>query len=188
MARTASKPIASTKKVVCPVRYEAAKLEGLYPVLDGVAWMDAPSATQLAQFSEADGRTVGKLLKNAEQIGLLARQDSGYVLLTPYPYDGTAEQKEHAVREALLRLPLLVSARQFLKLGDTEANALRKAATVRNIVPFDAASFAPLMSWARKLGAIDTSVLVEDVIDEAVAAKEVRHLNDETGVQQKLGK
>jgi hypothetical protein len=179
MARTASKAVASGKKAVCPVRYEAAKLEGLYPVLDGIAWMDAPSATQLAQFSGADARTVGKLLKNAEQIGLVSRQGSGYLLLAPYPYDGTAEQKRHAVRDALLRLPLLVSVRQFLKLGDTEPNALRKAATVRNIVPFDPASFAPLMDWAHKLEAIDTAALVEDVIDEAVAAKQVRHEKDE---------
>lgn len=179
VSQTASKAKAATKKAVCPVRYEAAKLEGLYPVLDGIAWMDAPSATQLAQFSGADARTVGKLLKNAEQIGLISRQGSGYVLLAPYPYDGTDEQKQHAVRDALLRVPLLISARQFLKLGDTEPNAVRKAATVRNIVPFDAASFAPLMDWAHKLEAIDTVVQVEDVIDEAVAAKEVRHQNDE---------
>jgi hypothetical protein len=141
--------------------------------------MDAPSATQLAQFSGADARTVGKLLKNAEQIGIVARHGSGYVLLAPYPFDGTAEQKRHAVREALLRLPLLVSVREFLKLGDTEPNALRKAATVRNIVPFDPASFAPLMGWAHVLQAIDNVELVEDVIDQAVAAKEVRHQRDQ---------
>jgi hypothetical protein len=178
MARTSGKARAPVKNSACPIRYEAAKLDGLYPVLDGIAWMDAPSATQLAQFSGADARTVGKLLKNAEQIGLVSRRGSGYVLLSPYPYDGTATQKQHAVRDALLRLPLLVSVRQFLKLGDDEPNALRKAATVRNIVPFDGASFAPLMEWARKLEAIETGVLVEDVIDEAVAAKEVRHQVD----------
>jgi hypothetical protein len=77
-----------------------------------------------------------------------------------------------------LRLPLLISVREFLKLGDTESNALRKAATVHNIVPFDAASFAPLMDWAHKLGAIDSVVLIEDVIDQAVLAKEVRHEKD----------
>jgi hypothetical protein len=54
--------------------------------------MDAPSASQLAQFSGADARTVGKLLKNAGQIGLISRQGSGYLLLAPYPYDGTGEQ------------------------------------------------------------------------------------------------
>lgn len=175
MARPTSKKSTSTKKAVCPIRYEAAKLEGLYPVLDGIAWMDAPSASQLAQYSGADARTVGKLLKNAEQIGIVSRQGAGYLLLVPYPYDGTVEQKQHAVKDALLRLPLLVSVRQFLKLGDAEPNALRKAATVRNIVPFDAVSFAPLMDWAHRLGAIDATVLVEDVIDEAVTAKQVRH-------------
>jgi TIR domain len=175
----AGKTRSATKKAVCPIRYEAAKLEGLYPVLDGIAWMDAPSATQLAQFSGADARTVGKLLKNAEQIGMISRQGTGYVLLVPYPYDGTEDQKQHAVKDALLRMPLLVSAREFLKLGDTEPNAIRKAATVRNIVPFEAASFAPLIDWARKLQTIDDIGLFEDVIDEAVAAKEVRHQEDQ---------
>lgn len=178
MTRTPSKAGATKKKTACPVRFESAKLEGLYPVLDGIAWMDAPSATQLAQFSGADARTVGKLLKNADQIGLVARRGAGYLLLSPYPFDGTALQKQHAVKDALLRFPLLVSVREFLKLGDTEANALRKAATVRNIIPFDPASFAPLIDWARKIGAIDTNILVEDVIDQAVAAKQMRHRDD----------
>lgn len=144
----------SRKGAACPVRYEAAKLEGLFPVLDGIAWMDAPSVNQLAQFAGADGRTVGKLLKNAEQIGLLSKQGHGYVLLAPYPYDGTEDQKRDAVRDAITRVPLLVSVRQFLMLGDEEGIALRKAATVRNIVPFDAGSLAPLMDWARKLDAL----------------------------------
>lgn len=100
------------------------------------------------------------------------------MLLAPYPYDGTDDQKQHAVRDALFRMPLLISVREFLKLGDTEPNAVRKAATVRNIVPFDAASFAPLIDWARKVRAIDTIAQVEDVIDEVVAAKEVRHQED----------
>lgn len=179
MARQPGTRGGAKAKNVCPVRYEAAKLEGLFPALDGIAWMDAPTANQLAQFSGADARTVGKLLKNAEQIGLVAKQGAGYVLLVPYPYDGTAEQKQLAVRDALLRLPLLVSVRQFLKLGDEESVALRKAATVRNIVPFDQASFAPLMEWARKLRSLESELLVEDVIDQAVAAKEVRHQADQ---------
>jgi hypothetical protein len=140
--------------------------------------MDAPSTNQLAQFAGADARTVGKLLKNAEQIGLVGKQGGGYLLLAPYPYDGTAQQKESAIRDALLRYPLLVSVRQFLKLGDEAAVALRKAATVRNIVPFDATSFAPLMEWAKRMNALETQVLVEDVLDRAVEAKEVRHKVD----------
>lgn len=178
MARESSK-VSVRKSTSCPVRYEPAKLEGLYPVLDGIAWMDAPSVNQIAQFAGADGRTVGKLLKNAEQIALVSKQGGGYVLLAPYPYDGTDEQKEDAVRDALMRLPLLVSVRQFLKLGDEEAVALRKAATVRNIVPFDAGSFAPLMEWARRLDALQTQFLVEDALDRAVEAKEARHKTDQ---------
>jgi hypothetical protein len=178
MARDPSKSGAS-KSNACPIRYEAARLEGLFPVLDGIAWMDAPSVNQLAQFAGADGRTVGKLLKNAEQIGVAAKHGDGYVLLAPYPYDGTDEQKQHAVRDALLRLPLLVSVRQFLSLGDDEANALRKAATVNRIVPFDPANFAPLMDWARRLNGLQTQLLVEDVLDQAVEAKELRHRIDQ---------
>lgn len=169
----------TSRKAVCPVRFEATKLDGLFEVLDGIAWMDAPSAGQLAQFSGADVRTVGKLLKNAEQIGIISKQGSGHVLLAPYPYDGNPEQKKDAVRDVLLRLPLLTGMRQFLKLGDDEASALRKAATVQNIVPFDAASFAPLLDWARKLNALESGIFVEDIIDKAVAEKEVRHTNDE---------
>lgn len=178
MARDSSKSAKSSKSNACPVRFEAAKLEGLFPVLDGIAWMDAPTINQLAQFSGADGRTVGKLLKNAEQIGLAAKQGDGYVLLSPYPYDGTEDQKQHAVRDALFRLQLLVSVKQFLSLGDSESSALRKAATVNNIVPFDAGSFAPLMEWARRLKALETQVHVEDVLDRAVEAKELRHQAD----------
>jgi hypothetical protein len=179
MVRQPAKKLGQAKSNRCPVRFEAAKLPGLFPVLDGIAWMDAPSVNQLAQFSGADGRTVGKLLKNAEQIGIVAKQGQGYVLLVPYPYDGTEEQKQHAVRDALLRLPLLLSVRQFLKLGDSEPVALRKAATVKNIVPFDAASFAPLLDWARALNALRTDQHVEDVLDQAVEAKEARHRKDD---------
>ena len=73
----------SYKRDTCPVRFEAAKLDGLFPVLDGIAWMDAPTTNLLAQLSGADGRTVGKLLKNAEQIGMVSKQGTGYVLLSP---------------------------------------------------------------------------------------------------------
>lgn len=161
-------------KTACPVRFESAKIEGLFPVLDGIAWMDAPTTNQLAQFSGADGRTVGKLLKNAEQVGLVSKQGAGYVLLSPYPYDGRPEQKRDAVRDVLLRYPVLVSVRQFLQLGDSEADAMRKAATVKNIIPFDHGSFAPLLDWAKQLNTLQ-QLNVEDVIDDAVAAKAVRH-------------
>ena len=64
-------------------------------------------------------------------------------------------------------------------MGDTETDALRKAATVRNIVPFDQGSFAPLLDWARRLEALQ-QLHVEDVIDQAVAAKEARHQSNST--------
>jgi len=177
MAGKPASTIKGKKGASCPVRFESTKLDGLFPVLDGIAWMDAPTTNQLAQFSGADGRTVGKLLKNAEQIGMVSRQGTGYVLLSPYPYEGTPEQKRDAVRDALSRLPLLISVRQFLQLGDNEANALRKAATVRNIVPFDHGCLAPLLDWSRQLEALQ-QLHTEDMIDQAVAAKEARHQTD----------
>ena len=94
-----AKPSTVTKgtKTEAP-RYEAAKIEGLFGVLDGIAWMDAPSTSQLAQFAGIDARTVGKLLKNAARIGLVDRSDDGFVLLTSYPYKGSVDQKRDVVR------------------------------------------------------------------------------------------
>src|SRR5262245_37481814 len=107
-------------------RFEPAKIESLFVVLDAIAWLDAPSSGEIAQFAGIDPRTAGKLLKNARQISLVDLTGESYTLVLPYPYKGSLEQKKAVVREALVRLPLLTSVRQFMALGDALAVALRK--------------------------------------------------------------
>lgn len=159
-------------------RFEPAKLDSLFVVLDAVAWLDKPTNAQVAQFAGIDPRTAGKLLKNAIQVGLIETASHTYTLALPYPYKGSKEQKEAVVREALVRLPLLTGVRQFLRLGDKVDVALRKAATVAGITPFNAAYLNPLLEWARSLGALEPSLLAEDLIDAAATNKEQRHLHD----------
>lgn len=159
-------------------RFESAKLEGLYTVLDAIAWMDAPSVGQISQFAGIDPRTAGKLLKNASQIGLLDRVGAGYVLLTSYPYEGTLDQKREVLREALVKMPLLTSIRQFLSLGETLEPAIRKAATVNRVVPYRPVDFAPLIDWAKSLEALEPGLVQEDLVRSAEAAKAERHEKD----------
>lgn len=156
-------------------RFEPAKLDSLFVVLDAIAWMDAPSSSQVAQFAGIDPRTAGKLLKNAVQIGLVDVVGAGYVLVLPYPYKGSQDQKQAVVKEALVRLPLLTSVRQFLRLGDKTEVSLRKAATVTGIAPFVPADLNPLLEWAQSLGALQPSLVAEDLVDAAESKKERRH-------------
>lgn len=157
-------------------RFEPAKLDSLFAVLDAIAWLDAPSSGQVAQFAGIDPRTAGKLLKNAVQIGLVDVVVNGYVLVLPYPYQGSQDQKQSVVKEALVRLPLLTSVRQFLRLGDKSEAALRKAATIAGISPFVPADLNPLLEWAQSLGALLPSLVAEDLVDAAETKKERRHL------------
>ena len=156
-------------------RFEPAKLDSLFVVLDAIAWLDAPSSGQVAQFAGIDPRTAGKLLKNAVQIGLVDIVGTGYVLTMPYPYKGSQDQKQAVVKEALVRLPLLTSVRQFLRLGDKTEAALRKAATVAGISPFVPGDLNPLLEWAQSLGALQPSLVAEDLVDAAENKKEQRH-------------
>jgi hypothetical protein len=156
-------------------RFEPAKLDSLFVVLDAIAWLDAPSSAQVAQFAGIDPRTAGKLLKNAVQIGLVDSIANGYVLVLPYPYKGSHDQKQAVVKEALVRLPLLTGVRQFLRLGDKTEVALRKAATVAGISPFIPADLNPLLEWAQSLGALQPSLVAEDLVDAAESKKERRH-------------
>jgi hypothetical protein len=158
-----------------PHRFEPAKLDSLFVVLDAIAWVDAPSASQVAQFAGIDPRTAGKLLKNAVQIGLVDHVSDGYVLLLPYPYRGSQEQKKAVVREALVRLPLLTGVRQFLRLGDKTDVALRKAATIAGVTPFNPTDLNPLLEWAKSLAALQPELVAEDLVDAATSQKEVRH-------------
>jgi hypothetical protein len=163
-----------------PHRFEPAKIDALFVVLDAIAWMDSPSSGQIAQYADVDPRTAGKLLKNARQIGLVEQLADGYTLVLPYPFRGSLEQKQAVVREALFRLQLLTSVRQFMGLGDTVSVALRKAATIAGITPYVESDLVPLVEWARALKALEPRMLTEDLLDTAAATKEARHKRDAT--------
>lgn len=163
------------------LRFEAVKIEPLFGVLDAVAWLDNPTIKHIAQFVDIDPRTAGKVLKNARLIGLLASPDDAvYVLAQPYPYKGTADEKRRVVREALLRLPLIRSIRQFMALGDGLEDAMRKGAVVSGEINYDKNAIAPLIAWANSVAQVlDPGVRVETLVNEAVATKEARHAEHE---------
>jgi hypothetical protein len=156
-------------------RFEPVRLDSLFIVLDAIAWLEAPSSGQVAQFAGIDPRTSGKLLKNAFQIGLTDIVNDGYILVLPYPYKGSLEQKQAVVKEALVRHPLLTSVRQFMRLGDKVDAALRKAATIAGICPFIPSDLSPLLGWAQSLSALEPSLVAEDLVDAAETKKEQRH-------------
>lgn len=161
-------------------KFSPVKLDSLFVVLDAIAWLDSPATGQVAQFAGIDPRTAGKLLKNACQIGLVDNVGDTFALVLPYPYKGSQEQKEAVVREALVRLPLLTSVRQFLKLGDRTDVAVRKAATINGLIPFNAPDVNPLLEWAQALGALEPNLIAEDLVDAAETIKELRHLDDKS--------
>lgn len=175
--KTARRPLSATSSAN---RFEPAKIDSLFAVLDAIAWLETPSNGQVSQFAGIDPRTAGKLLKNACQIGLVDSVGAGYALVLPYPYKGSKTQKEAVVKEALVRLPLLTSVRQFLKLGDKTEVALRKAATVTGISPFVPSDLNPLIEWANSLGALQPNLIAEDLVDAAENTKELRHKEDST--------
>ena len=75
----------------------------------------------------------------------------------------------------MVKLPLLTSVRQFLRLGDKIDAALRKAATIAKISPFNPADLNPLLEWAQSLGALQPNLVAEDLLDAATTTKEQRH-------------
>jgi hypothetical protein len=79
------------------------------------------------------------------------------------------------VREALVRLPLLSNVRQLLSLGNGLSDALRKAATIAGIHPYNPSALMPLIDWSRKLGVLEPGLRAEVLIDQAVQAKTRRH-------------
>ncbi len=166
----------ATKK--SPHRFEPAKIDSLFVVLDAIAWLDMPGSGEIAQFAGIDPRTAGKLLKNARQLELVEQIGEKYSLVLPYPYKGSAEQKEAVVREALVRMPLLTGVRQFTGLGDSLEDALRKSATVAGITPYIEGDLLPLVEWAKKLDALRPRMVPEELVENAEAAKAERHRTD----------
>jgi len=163
------------------IRFEAVKIDPLFEVLDAIAFLDSPDTKGIAQFADIDPRTAGKILKNARLIGLIdTPQNSTYVLTQPYPYKGTREEKISVVREALLRLPIIRNIRQFMGLGDDLQAAMRKAAIVVGEKVYDKSAIAPLITWANSVAQVlDLGVRVENLVNQAVTAKEERRVKYE---------
>lgn len=175
-----SKQRATNNKKKPELRFEPVKIDPLFEVLDAVAWLDSPGTKEIAQYANLDPRTAGKILKNARLIGLVqSPDDNTYVLAQAYPYKGTLEEKRNVVREALLKHPLIRSIRQFIALGNDLQDAMRKASTVGGEKNYDKTAIAPLVSWATSEKALDLGVRMEVLVNEAVVAKEVRHVEHE---------
>ena len=160
----------------CSLRFEPIKLDSIFHVLDGVSWLDKPDNSEISQFSGLDPRTVGKAIKNCLNMGIVTESSRGaYVLTIPYPFKGSESQKKTVLKEAIFKMPLIASVRQFLKLGDTIANATRKAATVQKITNYEKLAIEPLIKWADQLGALSLDTMYEDFAEEGVQIKEERH-------------
>jgi len=171
-----AKAVRTPRGVQCGLRFEAAKLDSFFEVLDALAWLQMPNVSEVSQFAGIDPRTGGKLLKNGITIGLGESVNGDrYSLLVAYPHKGDLEQKKAVVREALVRMPLLKNVRQFLKLGDSLDSSLRKAAAVQKVENYDAGALTPLLDWAKQLNALDPSLDVERLLDTAEVEKETRH-------------
>jgi hypothetical protein len=157
------------------VRFESVQIDSIYPVLDAISWLNLPDIKQIAQFSALDPRTVGKILKNISMVELINQSGDQYSLAQPYPYKGTPEQKDAVIREAMLRMSLVVNLKQFCELGDNTEVALRKAATVVGIQDFKHEDLAPLLKWIRALDLFNSTDRVEDLVDKATNEKADRH-------------
>jgi hypothetical protein len=86
------------------------------------------------------------------------------------------------VREALVKLPLIVHFKQFVQLGDSHADSLRKAATMMGVESYNEASFAPLLKWAKPLGLLEPSLKEEDLVDDALLIKAERRKRDQDSI------
>lgn len=162
----------------CSMRFESGRIADFLSVLDAVAWTNCPDRKQISQFTGLELKTTDKLLSNGILLGLLDSFNGElYSLVPPYPFKGTIAQKRSVVHEALIRMPLLTNVRQFLSLEETLEAALRKAATVQRIENFDPKELTPLVTWAKELKALDPHIVLEDLYEEAVVAKEARHKN-----------
>jgi hypothetical protein len=167
------------KEIKSSIRFESINIESVYEVLDGISWLDEPTIKDIAQFSGIDPRTAGKVIKNCLQIEIVNEITNDFFKLTvPYPFKGSKEQKKEVIREALFKMPLIVSYRQFLKLGNKPEDALRKAATVQKVENYEKTSLDPLIKWATQLNALSLNMDAEDFVDAGVKLKEIRHEKD----------
>lgn len=174
MAKATGKKTPSTA-----LKFESVNLDSIFPTLDAIAWLDLPSLKSISQFAGIDPRTAGKILKNCIQIGVIQNiGEDTFALTCPYPYKGSADQKKAVIKEALVRLPLIVYMKQFQNLGDTVDTAARKAATVVGILNYDSKNISPLLKWAKSYNVIDPAIMMDDLIEEAVNIKEERHRTD----------
>jgi hypothetical protein len=169
-----STPTRRSKKE-CSLRFEPVAIDSMISVLDAASWVDGATAKTISQFSDVDPRTVGKVVKNCLTLELLEVVGEALSLRLPYPPKGTTEEKKTVLREAFVKMPLMVQMRQFLTLGDKQATALRKAATMIGVENYDENSLTPLLKWARDLGALDTTTSLETLVEAAVTSKELRH-------------
>lgn len=158
------------------MRFAPANVDALFEVLDAIAWVGSATLQQISQFAGIDPRTAGKLLRNADLLGLVESVDGkDFSLILPYPYKGSIEQKRAVVREAMVRMPLLENVRQFLSLGETLQNALRKGATIVGVENFEPSALSPLVKWAQQLRALEPRLSVEALAESATVAKADRH-------------
>ncbi len=160
----------------CSLRFAAVGIDDLLSVLGAAAWLNCPDLKQISQFTGLDSKKTRQLLKNGMVLELLDSFDGElYSLVPPYPFKGSIAQKRAVVRESLVRMPLLVNVRQFLCMEETLEAALRKAAAVQRIEHFDPEQLAPLLKWAKELKALEPDLVLEDLYEEAAAAKRERH-------------
>ena len=158
--------------------FEAVSLLSMYSVLDGIAYLENPTLDTLRQFSDRDSRTVKKVLKNCIHLGIVeqeqeeAASSSYFNLLIPYPYNGTTAKKNDALKEALLKMPIVTNLREFLKLGDSMTDSLRKSSAVNGVANYKEEYFLPLLKWAKEL-----NVLKVDLIKQRVQDKTERQQN-----------
>ncbi len=160
----------------CSLKLEAVKIDSIFQVLDGVSWLDNPNISEVSQFSDLDPRTVGKVLKNCLNMGIVQESNKdSYKITIPYPFKGTQLQKTAIMKEVLFKMPLLRNVREFLKLGETRDNAVRKAASVQKITDYEKTAIEPLIKWAEQLGALSLDTMDEDFAEEGVLTKQERH-------------
>jgi len=170
------KKVVAKSTAKCSFHFESVKIDSIYNILDGISWLDEPTLKDIAQFSGIDPRTAGKAIKNCILIGVVKNVSKDYYALSiPYPYKGSKEQKKAVLKEAVFKMPIIVSIRQFLKLGDNLDDAIRKAATVQKVDNYDKSAIDPLIKWATQLDALSLIITSEDFIEEGVQIKEIRH-------------